>query len=108
MSAQDSGDKGSYTEAVGTRLTPQTMESFESYRDENELGNSEALRRLVRDALDDDTVAQRQPVAQLATAFGAVYVAIYLLGNQQSLIPIFGVFLVILLFWAASPRFTGE
>jgi hypothetical protein len=71
----DSGDDipetHNYTEAVGTRLTPKTKRRFDDYKQREELGNSEALRRLVRtglDATDDgDTLRDR-----LGLAFGVI------------------------------------
>jgi hypothetical protein len=51
MSDGYTDDGGNYSEAVGTRLTPQTKRQFDEYQDENELSNSQALRRLVREGL---------------------------------------------------------
>jgi hypothetical protein len=103
MSDGKSRETKNYSETLGTRLTPQTMDRFQEYREANELGKTEAARRLIRTALDNDTADQRRPAAQLTTAFGALYVAIYLFGNQDALVTIFGVYLVTMLGWSLAP-----
>lgn len=105
MSDGNSGATKNYSETLGTRLTPQTMDRFTEYREANELGKTEAARRLIRDALDDDTAEQRRPAAQLTVAFGALYTAVYAFGNQDTLVTIFGVYLLAMLVWSTSPRF---
>lgn len=55
MASGNSGESGSdrnYTEAVGTRLTPRTKRAFDEFKDERELGNAQAMRRLIRRGLD--------------------------------------------------------
>jgi len=105
MSDQNSGDTRNYSETLGTRLTPQTMDRFQEYREKNELGKTEAARRLIRTALDDDIAEHRRPAAQITAAFGALYVAVYFGGNQSALITIFGVYLLAMLAWSLGPRF---
>jgi len=51
MTPKKSDESTNYTEAVGTRLSPQTMEQFEDYKDKHGIGNAEALRRLTRSGL---------------------------------------------------------
>ena len=79
MNGQNSDDSHNYSEAVGTRLTPQTKRQFDQYRDRNELSNSQALRRLIRTALDES-----RPQLRTATlAFGIAYAAAYLVAGPS-------------------------
>ena len=51
MSGGNSTHKG---EVRSTRLNPQTDRKYEKYRDENELNDSEAVRRLIRRAIESE------------------------------------------------------
>jgi hypothetical protein len=70
-SGDDIPDTHNFTEAVGTRLSPKTKRRFEDYRDREEIGNSEALRRLIRTGLDasdgPNTLTDRLTRATLLT-----------------------------------------
>jgi len=53
----DSGKSGqqlNYTETASTRLTGQTYERFVQYTNQEDIGKSEGLRRLVRSGLEDE------------------------------------------------------
>jgi hypothetical protein len=73
MSRQKSDDSRHYSEAVGTRLTPQTKRQFNQYRDENELSNSQALRRLIRDSLNESRPQLRAATLTIGLAYAAAY-----------------------------------
>jgi ferric-dicitrate binding protein FerR (iron transport regulator) len=96
VTGDNSEDRHNYTEAVGTRLTPQTKRQFEQYRDGNELSNSEALRRIVRSGLqaemEKDPIEQLQASQQAAQrrqsallVVGLAYIAISVLTGISAL-----------------------
>ena len=102
MSAEDSDDTRNYSETVGTRLTPQTKRQFDQYREGNELGKTEAARRLIRDGLDDtdDTL----DTVQKLSIFGAVgYLAVYAVAGIEAAGALAGVFIAMLLLWSTVP-----
>ena len=109
MSTEDSGDTRNYSETVGTRLTPQTKRQFDNYREENELGKTEAARRLIRDGLDgtNDTL----DTVQWLSIFGAAgYIAMYAVAGIEAAGALAGVFIAMLLLWSSLPglrRFVG-
>jgi hypothetical protein len=105
MSTEKSEDSGNYTEAVGTRLSPRTMRQFKRFKEEREVGNAEALRRLTREALEDTTAEDRQPARQLTVVFGLLYIVVYSFGNRDTLIPIFAVYIVAMLAWTYAPLY---
>lgn len=98
------GDEGSYSEAVGTRLSPKTKRRFDSYKDAEEIGNAEALRRLTRDALDrrDEPDADTPPtltfIITLAVAVGWIYLT-YTQRTSTGLTVLTGVYLLVALTW---------
>ena len=102
MSTEDSDDTRNYSETVGTRLTPQTKRQFDQYREGNELGKTEAARRLIRDGLDDtdDTL----DTVQKLSIFGAVgYLAVYAVAGIEAAGALAGVFIAMLLLWSTVP-----
>jgi hypothetical protein len=105
MSDGKTGETKNYSEAIATRLTPQTKDNFEEYREANQLGSTEAARRLIRTSLDDDEAERRRPVRNLAAAFGLLYVTIWYLGNRESLYAISAVFIIVMLAWSLYPDY---
>jgi hypothetical protein len=105
MSDGKSRETKNYSETLGTRLTPQTMDRFQQYREANELGKTEAARRLIRSALDDDTAERRRPVRNIAGVFGLIYVTIWFFGDRQALLPMFGIFVAVMLAWSLYPDY---
>jgi len=107
MSGQNSDDGQHYTEAVGTRLSPQTKERFDEYRDANELSNSEALRRLLRASLEPD---RRGTLAGGMSLAGVLWVAFAVLDTPLGTTVTGGLAIVYGLVWSAYPtlreRFT--
>lgn len=69
MSPPNSDKDRNYTETVSTRLSSQTKENFDRYKEENDLTNAQALRRIVRDELDPDTSAARRDFTDIIVAF---------------------------------------
>ena len=102
MRTEDSDDTRNYSETVGTRLTPQTKRQFDQYREGNELGKTEAARRLIRDGLDDtdDTL----DTVQKLSIFGAIgYIAVYAVAGIEAAGALAGVFIAMLLLWSTVP-----
>ena len=52
--SRKSGQQVNYTEPATTRLTDQTYEKFVQYSEQEGVGKSEGLRRLVRSGLDHE------------------------------------------------------
>ena len=100
MSGQNSDDRQHYTEAVGTRLSPQTKEMFNEYREANELSNSEALRRLLRESLEPNRYAGLAGAGALAGASWIVFVA---LGVETGAVAVGGLYIVFGLLWSLYP-----
>jgi hypothetical protein len=102
MSDQNSADSTNYSETVGTRLTPQTKRQFEGYREENELGKTEAARRLIRDGLDDtdETLDTIQTASILA---GLAYLAVYYFGTVEGVAAVGGAFIAGIVVWSSVP-----
>jgi len=100
MSGQNSGDGTNYAEPVSTRLTPQLHDRFEEWREENELGRTEALRQLVEQGLSED----REPI-RLASFIAAVAFLLLSVGNQGTSggYTIGGIYITVTLFWASWP-----
>jgi hypothetical protein len=104
MSGQNSDDGQHYTEAVGTRLSPQTKEKFDEYREANELSNSEALRRLLRSSLEQDRHTSLSGAGVLAGTSWAVFVA---LGADTAAVVTGGLFIMYGLVWSVYPQLRG-
>ena len=72
-------DTWNYTEHVSSRISPQTYERFEQYTEQKGVGQSEAVRLLIRSGLDheldeDGTAESDSDVAlhDLALIFGGI------------------------------------
>lgn len=100
MSGQDSDDGQFYTEAVGTRLSPQTKERFDQYTEENELSNSEALRRLIRASLEPD---RRTTLAGGMSLAGVLWVVFVALNVSLGAVVTGGLAVLYGLVWSAWP-----
>lgn len=87
MSDGNSGDTKNYSETLGTRLTPQTMDRFTEYREANELGKTEAARRLIRAGLDANESNTTESIRSLAIWAGTMLIALNIELNFQSLNP---------------------
>lgn len=53
VKSDDSGQQLNYTEPASTRLSSQTYERFVQYTEQEDVGKSEGLRRLIRAGLDE-------------------------------------------------------
>lgn len=78
-------DTHNYTEAVGTRLTPKTKRRFDQYKEEEEIGNSEALRRIIRSGLDDDNGWRQRTGRAAFLLFLTGYPTLLALNNETNL-----------------------
>ena len=109
MSTEDSGDTRNYSETVGTRLTPHTKRQFDQYREDNELGKTEAARRLIRDGLDDTD--ETLDTVQKLSIFGAVgYIGMYAVAGFEAAGTLGGLFIALMLLWSTLStvrRFLG-
>ena len=85
-----------------TRLKADTEAAYLDYRREHQISDAEALRRLVRDALDD-TDETLDTVQKLSLFGGIAYIAVYLAGGTEATTALGGVFIVILLVWSSFP-----
>jgi hypothetical protein len=112
MSGQDSdsdGDSRNYTEAVSTRLSKQVKRRYDTYREDRELGNAQALRRLVRAGLD----AEQEPdgdarAATVALVGGAVYAAVAgFTGPSLPTLTVGGLFVALTVAWTNFPFLRG-
>jgi len=79
----ESNDGHNYTEAVGTRLSPETRDRLEEYKGEHEISNSEALRRLVRSGLDVEHENDRAPLLTGMYVAGLLGVLVSLSGQTD-------------------------
>jgi len=87
-------------------LPPDLWRDLEEYREENEIPKrSDAVQRLLTKALADDEAKRREPVAYISGVFGMLYITIYEWGNPSSLGMIFGIYLVVMLWWSLAPAF---
>lgn len=104
MSDEDSDSNQNYTQAVSTRLAPDTKERYDEFRDESDLGNAQALRRLVAVALEqeqtDTRLDERETARRLAWPVAGLYIWFSVFGPREALAPTFGVFLVVILVWS--------
>ena len=105
----ESGKQYNTEQTRATRLKIDTERDFIEYRDEHNLSDAEALRRLTREALDDtdDTL----DTVQKLSIFGAVgYIAVYAVAGFEAAGALAGVFIAMLLLWSSLPglrRFLG-
>jgi hypothetical protein len=102
MSVQDSEDSTHYSETVGTRLAPQTKRQFDQYKQDNEIGNAEAARRLIRDSLGrDETLDQ---VNKLSLAFALAYLAVYAFSGPADAGAVGAAYIAALVIWSSYPK----
>jgi hypothetical protein len=100
MSGPNSDNGENYARPVSTRLTPQMHEELEEWREERELGRTEALRQLVEDGLTED----RQPI-KLASFMAAVAFLLLSVGSEGTSggYTIGGIYIAVTLLWASWP-----
>lgn len=100
MSGEDSDDSPNYSETVGTRLSPETKRRLDEYKDEHEVGNAEAVRRLVRQALDKEV---RDKIQLATAAAGLGYIAAFLVGGATAGAAVGGSYVAAILIWTSWP-----
>ena len=88
-----------------TRLKPDTEAVFLQYRDEHDITDAEALRRLVRRALDD-TDATLDTVNKTALVAGAAYIGVVALAGIEAAAAVGGAYIAVLIFWSSFPHLT--
>lgn len=114
MSTENSDDEQNYTKAVGTRLTPQTKDRFDQYKQRNDLGDSQALRDIVDRGLEaeqdgkelvsvDDTV-DREALALASFVATASFLLVQFFGTDPNLgAAIGGAYIILTLIWGNWP-----
>ena len=100
MSDENTDDSRKYSETIGTRLTPQTKQKFDNYREENELGKTKAARRLIKQSLDKEVRRQMQLPS---SAVGLAYIAAFTFGGSQAGAAVGGAYIATILVWSAWP-----
>lgn len=107
MTDQDSDSTQNYSQAVSTRLTRETKDRYDRFRDEHDLGNAQALRRLVRVALEqeqtDTRLDERETARRLAWPVAGLYIWFSVRGPREALAPTFGVFVAVIWLWSNWP-----
>ena len=101
MSDEKTDDSRNYSETVGTRLTPQTKRQFDEYREANEIGKTEAARRLIRDSLDD-TDETLNTLNKTALVVGAAYAGVVLFAGLEAASMVGAAYITVLLLWSSS------
>lgn len=100
MSNENTEESPNYSETVGTRLSPETKRRLDAYKDEHEVGNAEAVRRLVRQALDSEVKDQ----IRLATAAaGLAYLTAFLGAGPTAGAAVGGSYIAAILIWTSWP-----
>jgi len=107
MSNEDTAESRNYSETVGTRLTPQTKRQFDDYREANEIGKTEAARRLIREALDD-TDETLQTVNKTALLAGFTYVILYFTADPATAGTVGGLYITFHVIWSTYPATVGQ
>jgi len=90
-----------------TRLTPDTETAYLRYRNEHDISDAEALRRLVREALDD-TDETLNTLNKTALVAGAAYVAVIVFATVEAAAAVGGAYIAFLIFWSAFPATVGK
>jgi hypothetical protein len=110
MSGQNSDGSRNYEKPVSTRLTSQKKRQFDQFREENELGSTEALRQLVDDGLEANEdgkeivtskhVVNRNTLSLTSIFAGFVYIIVMLLESESLGAAVGGSFILVILLWA--------
>jgi len=106
VKSEESAQKNwNYTVTASTRVSDQTSERLEQYQEQEDIGKSEALRRLTRAGLDHELADgddeqdddQAPPRHEVLFWIGFVLVAVILVGN-----PVWQVYPLTALIFAGS------
>jgi hypothetical protein len=110
MTAEKSDDipDGYNTEQTrATRLKADTEAAFLRYRDEHDISDAEALRRLVRRALDDSD-ATLDTVNKTALVAGTAYLAVVAVAGIEAAAAVGGAYISVLILWSSYPATVGR
>jgi hypothetical protein len=90
------GQQVNYTQPATTRLTDQTYEEFVRYTEQEGVGKSEALRRLIRTGLDENLEEETStetnsrsvdtPPHDILISTGLVFVGLILVGDPEPVV----------------------
>ena len=108
MSTEDTPESGKQynTEQTrATRLKIDTERDFIDYKEEHNLSDAEALRRLTREALDD-TDETLSTVNKTALVAGAAYIAVIVFATVEAAAAVAGAYIAFLIFWSSFPHLT--
>lgn len=107
MTDQDSGATENYSQAVSTRLTRETKDRYDRFRDEHDLGNAQALRRLVRVALEqeqtDTRLDERATARNISGVFAVGGGALAVSGYADAVGILLSVHLAVIWLWSIWP-----
>lgn len=113
MSAGNSDENRNYDRPVTTRLTKQTNQQFEEWREANDYGKTEGARRLINDALEarvgDYELVERgetveaHPIRILSIFAGLLYVGNMLSGEPEFARIVAGLFIVVVALYSVWP-----
>jgi hypothetical protein len=94
-------------ETRATRLKADTEQAFNEYRDERGLTDAEALRRLVRKALDphDETLSTVNKTALVA---GLAYVTVYFAADPTTAGTVGAAYITFMILWSTYPKTVGR
>ena len=84
-----------------TRLKPKTERAYLRYREEHDISDSEALRRLVREALDD-TDHTLETINKTAIVAGAAYAGVVLFAGLEAASMVGAAYIAVLLLWSSA------
>ena len=99
----DIPDQYNTDQTRATRLKPDTETAYLRYRDQHNISDAEALRRLVRRALDDtdDTL---DTVNKTALVAGAAYITVIAVTGIETAAVVGGTYIAVLILWSSFPH----
>lgn len=100
--SEDITEKYNTDQTRATRLKPDTEKEYLRYRDERDISDAEALRRLTREALDDADETL-QTVNRTALLTGFVYVYFYLTSDPATAGAVGGLYIAFAAIWSSYP-----
>jgi hypothetical protein len=113
MSGQNSDTDRNYDKPVTTRLTKETNQQFEEWREEHGFGKTEGARRLINDAIDARTggyefveateTVDAHPLRTLSIFAGVLYAGNVLTDELAAARIVGGLFIVIVALYSVWP-----
>ena len=101
--ADNESEARTHSETLDTKVTPETMDKFTAYREENGLEESEAARRLIRTELNRDRRAERAGITRLTAGFGSFLLSLYFWFSSDTFAAGTAVYMGTVLIWTRYP-----